>query len=172
MADNKDKLKKFCDEIIRNLETVFINIIKSSGSVVNRDKLWRNFFVALVNKLPKEMGGFSAAYFVRKVLQCNVLPASHRCTVQIADKITLRNEIADNSKPTASLYDQEGNALRYTADSLCRHLRKKIERSKHSLKEELILCLMTLVKGMHYPENTGTNEEWIDSVDQEGLWHV
>ena len=46
-ADNKGKLKEFCDEIIRNLETVFINTIKCghTGSVVNRDKLWKNFFL-------------------------------------------------------------------------------------------------------------------------------
>jgi len=31
---------------------------------------------------------------------------------------------------------------------------------------------MTLVKGVQYPENTGTNEEWLDSVDRGGLWHV
>ena len=45
MADNKEKLKKFCDEVITNLETVFINTIKSTGSIINRDKLWRNFFL-------------------------------------------------------------------------------------------------------------------------------
>ena len=43
VANNKGKVKKFCDDIIRNLETVFINTIKSKGSIVNRDKLWRNF---------------------------------------------------------------------------------------------------------------------------------
>ena len=80
--------------------------------------------------------------------------------------------IANNSKPTASLNDQEGNALRYAVGFVCRQLRKKIERSTHSLKQELIVRLMTLVKGVQYPENTGANEEWIDSVDRVGLWHV
>ena len=46
VADNKGNLKKFCDEVIRNLETMFIDTIKSTvGSIVNRDKLWRNFFL-------------------------------------------------------------------------------------------------------------------------------
>ena len=81
-------------------------------------------------------------------------------------------QIANNSNPTVSLNDQEANALRYAAGFVCRHLRNKIERSTHILKEELIVCLMTLVKGVQYPENTGTNEEWLDSVDRGGLWHV
>ena len=55
---------------------------------------------------------------------------------------------------------------------MCRHLRNKIERSSHHLKEELVLCLMTLVKGVQYLENAGTNEEWINLVDRGGLWHV
>ena len=31
---------------------------------------------------------------------------------------------------------------------------------------------MTLVKGVQHPESAGDNEEWLDSVDQGGLWHV
>jgi len=37
---------------------------------------------------------------------------------------------------------REGNALRYAAGYVCRHLRKKIERSKHKLREEMVLRLM------------------------------
>ena len=29
---------------------------------------------------------------------------------------------------------------------ICRHLRKKLERGNHEFKEEMILCLMDLVK--------------------------
>ena len=78
----------------------------------------------------------------------------------------------NNSKYAASLSDQEGNTLRYAAGYVCRHLRKKIENFTHNLKEELIICLMTLVKGVQYPEDTGTNEQWTDSLHRGGLWHV
>jgi len=27
-------------------------------------------------------------------------------------------------------------------------------------------------QSVQYPENTGTNEEWLDSVDRGGLWHI
>ena len=172
MADNKGNLKKFCDEIIRNLETVFIDTIKSTvGSIVNRDKLWRNFFLlrsstSYQQKWEDFLGPIlseksSTALFYQRVTDIlfRLMVKSHY-------------QIANSSKPTASLNDQEANALRYAAGFVCRHLRKKMERSTHILKEELIVCLMTLVKGVQHPESAGNNEEWLDSVDRGGLWHV
>ena len=44
------------------------------------------------------------------------------------------------------LSDDEGNALHYTAGYIYRHLRKQLERSNHELKEELVLCLMELMR--------------------------
>ena len=37
-------------------------------------------------------------------------------------------------------------------DILCRQLRKKLERDSHEFKEEMILCLMELVKDHHNTE--------------------
>ena len=89
MADNKGSLKKFCDEVIRNLETVFIDTIKSTvGSIVNRDKLWRNFFLLRSSTSYQQKW---EDYVVRKVFHCTVLPARHRCTVSVDGKIALPN---------------------------------------------------------------------------------
>lgn len=66
---------------------------------------------------------------------------------------------------------QEGSALRYAVGYVCRHLRKKIQHGSHELKEELILCLMALVKDRD-SEECGTDEEWTKMMDRGGLWHV
>ena len=66
---------------------------------------------------------------------------------------------------------QEGNALRYAAGYICRHLRKKIERENTEIKEELVLCLMKLTKERN-SEECGTDEEWTKMIDRGGLWHV
>ena len=71
----------------------------------------------------------------------------------------------------APISDQEGSALCYAAGYVCRHLRKKIERGSHELKEELILCLTALVKDRN-SEECGTDEEWTKLMDRGGLWHV
>lgn len=67
--------------------------------------------------------------------------------------------------------DNESSALRYVAGYVCRHLHKKIERENHDLKEEMILCLVELVKDKTV-EDQGTSEEWTNLIDRGGLCHI
>ena len=62
-------------------------------------------------------------------------------------------EMACCEQILASLDYEEANALRYTAGYVIQALRKKIERSAHTLMEELILCLVEM------EENEGTEHE-------------
>jgi len=75
------------------------------------------------------------------------------------------------TKQPSPLTNNEANALRYVAGYVCRHLRKKIKASAHPLKEEMILCLMSMVKDKS-DTSRGLCEEWTDMVDRGGLWHV
>ena len=52
----------------------------------------------------------------------------------------------DDSTPVITVTEHEASALRYAAGYVCRHLRKNIKRGNHEFKEELVLCLMALVK--------------------------
>ena len=64
---------------------------------------------------------------------------------------------------------EEKNALYYVAGYIPRALRKQLERSKHELKEELILCLHELT------EDDGIDDEsqdWIKKIDRGGLKHA
>ena len=75
------------------------------------------------------------------------------------------------NEESTEMNESERNTLCYVAGYVCRKLRTKIERENHELKEEMVLCLMDLVKD----ENTracGTDEEWTNIVDRGGLWHV
>ena len=62
--------------------------------------------------------------------------------------------------------------MRYAAGYVCRQLKKKIECGRHPLKEELILCLMSLTKDGQFTEANGTDEEWLNAIDRRGLWHI
>ena len=77
----------------------------------------------------------------------------------------------DNSKQPSPLTNNEANALRCVAGYVCRHLRKKIEAFSHPLKEEMILCLMSMVKDKS-DTSSKPCEEWTDLIDHGGLWHV
>ena len=77
----------------------------------------------------------------------------------------------DSEKAGPIITMDEGNVLRYVAGYVCRHLRKKTEASNHPLKEDMVLCLMTMVKDKS-ETSSGPCEEWTDLVDQGDLWHV
>lgn len=171
-TENKAKFKRFSDEVIQSLETVFTGTVKSNkATIINRDKLWRNFFLLRSSTSYRKLW----EDYLEPILSeksSSALFYQHVTGELFKQLVKSHFQVENNSKHTASLSDQEGNALRYAAGYVCRHLRKKIENSTHNLKEELIICLMTLVKGVQYPEGTGTNEQWTDSLDRGGLWHV
>ena len=85
-------------------------------------------------------------------------------------KYSIAAEDTENSS-TGPLTHNEINALRYAAGYACRHVRKKVEASSHPLKEEMVLCLMTMVKEKT-DTTSGPCEEWTDLVDRGGLWHI
>ena len=70
---------------------------------------------------------------------------------------------------TAIIDDHKRETLQYAAGNVCQHVR---ERSRHILREELILCLMTLTKGGEFKESQGTDKDWTELLDCEGLWHI
>ena len=67
----------------------------------------------------------------------------------------------------------ENGALHYVAGYTCRQLWKKLERESHEFKEEMVLCLMRMVKDKD-PENDmqGVDEQWTALIDRGGLWHA
>ena len=68
-----------------------------------------------------------------------------------------------------SLTYEEKNALRYTAGYVPRALRKKLKKSAHPLKEELVLCLVEMTEG---DRGIDESEDWVNSVDRGGLKHI
>ena len=69
----------------------------------------------------------------------------------------------------AEINVNEWNVLRYITGYICCRLCTKIERENHKPKEEIVLCLMELVKDEDSHE---TDEEWTNLVYRGGLWHV
>ena len=77
-----------------------------------------------------------------------------------------------NEEDSTSVTSSESNALRYIAGYVGRHLRKKIERENHELKEEMVLSLMELIKDINSTSEVCENdEEWTKKIDRGGLWY-
>ena len=92
-------------------------------------------------------------YFLNKSVQSVLLP-------------TFYQHLTDLILVEVSLTYEEKNAL---AGYVPRALRKKLEKSAHPLKEELVLCLVEMTEG---DRGIDESEDWVNSVDRGGLKHI
>ena len=77
---------------------------------------------------------------------------------------------ATESSPLPALDYQERNAIRYAAGYVVRHLSKRLERTSHPLKEELVLCLVDMCTDED--DEQGAFADWTKQVDRGGLKNV
>ena len=82
-------------------------------------------------------------------------------------------DLDQQEEDPAELKKAENGALRYVTGYICRQLWKKLERESHEYKEEMVLCLMRMVKDKD-PENDmqGVDKQWTALIDRGGLWHA
>ncbi len=69
-----------------------------------------------------------------------------------------------------SLTFEEMSGLRYAAGFVPRALRKKLRKSRHPLKGELLLCILDLLDDGD--EEHDDSCKWVDMIDRGGLTHV
>ena len=165
--DNSVVLQKFAEELTTDLRAA---LVTPTGKGLRRDKLWESYYCIRTTEI------FTNRW---TVFLCNAnspagTPVLFQHLTDLVFKALLQwnySVATDNSKQPSPLTNNEANALRYVAGYVCRHLRKKIEASSHPLKEEMILCLMSMVKDKS-DTSVGPCEEWTDLIDRGGLWHV
>ena len=98
------------------------------------------------------------------------VPTFNLSYISIADSEVLFGSVTKATVP--SVRKDKGRTLRYPIGYVCRHLRKKIEEQNHELKEEPILCLVSLLKASDNEEECGTDEDWVKAQDRGGLLYV
>ena len=171
--DNKDKFEEFAKVLIMGIEKVFNGTVGAKKSIINRDKLWREYFLLRSSKhFTEEWEKFLDSIPTTKSKSGQPLLYQRVTDIIFKELIKEHYQISDQSIKGASLDEREANALRYVAAYVCRHLRRKLEQLNGSQKEEMILCLMTLTKGGEFEEGLGTAEDWTELVDRGGLWRV
>ena len=172
-AENKDEFEEFGKILMMKMEKVFIGTVGTKKSIINRDKLWRNYFLLRSSKhFTEEWEKFLDSVPTSNSKSSQPLLYQRLTDIIFKELIKEHYQICDESTKEASLDERESNALRYVAAYVCRNLRRKLERLKGSQKEEMILCLMTLTKGGEFEEGLGTAEDWTELVDRGGLWRV
>ena len=162
---NKEQFYTFANEIVTVLRKP---IVAFSCKSCNREVLWRNYFLQR-----------SSEHFVRswvnflKSLHLTPTPVLYQHVTDLIFRQLIQNSFLGSAgkADVLSLTKNEGRAMRYAIGYICRHLRKKIEKSHHEHKEELILCLVSLCKDSD-SEDHGTDEDWIKAQDRGGLVYV
>ena len=85
----------------------------------------------------------------------------------IEEHCTLPNKSICLQKPTLTY--EERNALRYAAGYIPKALHKKIERSSHPIKKELLVCLEDITQHDGIRDDS---QDWVQCIDRGGLKHV
>ena len=79
---------------------------------------------------------------------------------------------ATPTEATASTIDyKEKNAIRYIAGYITRSVYRKLNDSKHHLKDELCLCLAEL-NDVDPEDMQDESKDWMEKIDRGGLKHV
>ena len=167
-AQNETAVVEFMKYITKSLGEA---VQSSSAKRFNKEKMWQRYFtVRSSQEFIQQWKGFisQAGLPATPVLFQHLTDLLFRSLVKQTYQVN-KNHSSDD----VAMTNDETNVLRYVAGYVCRHLRKKIERSKHPLKEELVLCLMSLVKDdSGEVDDVGTAEEWTNIINRGGLWHV
>lgn len=83
---------------------------------------------------------------------------------------TIRAE-GDDENAIPPMTQEELNALHYVAGYVCRKIRHRLESSSHPQREDMILCILEL-SGDQSDDCEDGSEEWTNSIDRGGLWHL
>jgi len=170
LENSASKVSTFTKKLTESLQKV---IDKSKKSFpYNREKIWKQFY------LLRTSNGFSEMW--RQFLPTTKPPVEPVLYQHLTDLI-FQNLInshfkivyLDQEQEPKEMNLNERNVLRYIAGYVCRKLRTKLERENHELKEEMVLCLVELIKDSDMlGADEGTDEDWTNLVDRGGLCHV
>ena len=167
--ENDELVKGFSSELLGDLQGALV--FPRGRRLLNREKIWQQFFTvrsssAFVSRWTAFLEQASASptptlyqhltdiMFRELLKEYYVIPSPHESSV------------------TEGVSTLEGNALRYAAGYVVRHVCKKVKKNSHELKEDITDCLMQLVLSGQDDGDQGTAEEWTNLVDRGGLWHV
>ena len=161
-------LQVFATDLLHLFEKV-LKAGSSKSQQKKREQIWRAFHKLRTSK------PYVAKWvqFLESSTSLTPCPIFYQFVSDSAFKARIKAQFVVDQSP-ATICTQglsyEENALRYAAGYIPRALRRKLERSSHCLKEELILCLEDLTEDQE--ELSDFSEDWTNLIDRGGLKHV
>jgi hypothetical protein len=166
----------FSRDLLASLRSCFHHPQKKLKCRYFRERIWESYYKLCASD---EFRG-KWKDFLGKTIGFSACPIFYEyITNELMDKILFNHfkvssqtELADDQLSSTSHLDYEDmNSLYFTAGYVIRSLTKKISKSKHNLKGEILVCLQEMAQGEH-DEDDLEMQEWIKLVDRGGLIHV
>jgi len=172
--ENATALQSFASKVTASLNMAFGSRVKKIKR--QREKVWAKYhevrtsveFLSLWSSFTTASLGKPAGLILSQHLANLIFRQIIQQHFPLEDSPGAEDDLPNHS-------DLERNALRYAAGYICRNLRKKLERSSHLLKEELVLGIMGLLDCEDEDDDdqeATSSETWLNSIDRGGLWHT
>lgn len=162
------KFSTFAIELIKQLNTCFV---KRRSRKTEREIMWGGFHQLRSSATFKDLW----VIFVQEVTGTTPSPIFYQHVTQHVFELLVKQKflLLESAKAVGDsiphLTRVEENTLRYVSGYVCRKVKKQLESSTHKSKDSMILCLTDLYGDED--EERGT-EDWTNSLDRGGLWHV
>ena len=171
--ENEECFCKFSELLVKKLEKCLTCAVTTS-SLTNqkrRERMWKSFHeVSSSEDFRKHWETFLSGS--TSTAPC---PIFYQYVTDSIFNIMLKEVFPISAPRTVesleSLTYIEKNALRYAAGYIPRSLFKKIKKSSHQNKDELLLCLDDMVQGDTGTE-TDVSQDWITALNRGGLINV
>lgn len=166
--ENAQTCRTFSTELIGSLEGC---CVQHHSVRLRREWMWENYFKLRSSEEFKQKWVQFLAHYDARGDSC---PTFFQFVTD-----ALMEEIVKRTFPVESIHQahqpsldhEELNAVWYTAGYIIQALCKKIQRSAHPLKPQLILCLTELTE-CDGTDSEHPSEEWLIAINRGGLKHV
>ena len=168
ITEHPSEFSLFSTQLVSNLKSCF-QASNSRSMRVKSESIWGHYHVMRTSAAHKELW--------KRALEssgCSLLPTFYQYVTNEVFKQLFKQEFSFSSAALDTelqpITKEEENALRYVAGYICRKVRDKVESSKVSGRDDMLLCLSSLSGDDDEEEEVG--DEWTNMIDRGGLLHV
>ena len=166
-VQNKGEVKEFSEWLLSSLRSCLTSHQRSFA--LRTEKMWEKFHALRTSKRYRERWD---RLFEKATKQKATATVFQYITTRLFRQIIkinfeLEKDVAAHCHNR--LTREEENALRYVAGYVCRRVQKKIDKTSHTQKEDMMLLMLEFY-GDSLDEDE--SEEWTNQIDRGGLWHV
>ncbi len=164
--ESKKELDSFSDWLVSSLRKCLSADQRSF--VLRAEKIWAMFHQL---RTSRDFRSKWDSFFETSIKKKAIATVYQYITTRIFREL-IKNKFEIKKDVTHTHYTltlDEKNALRYVAGYVCLKVQKKIEKTSHKYKDEIVLLLIEFYGDSM--DGSGT-EEWTNQIDRGGLWHI